>query len=116
MFILWQMSDAGGGMPGKLFGVELTKRQAARLERITGELASLGHCLPGSVVVQRSLQEGHLFVPSGSSAAGNAASPAVSPPPLRLQKLGSCWVRIVTPESLCRQALVLAGNREGPRP
>ena len=32
--------------------MELTKRQAARLELITGELASLGPCLPGSVVVR----------------------------------------------------------------
>ena len=50
--ILWQMSHQGRGMPGKLPGVELNKRQAAKLERITHELGSLGPCLPGSVVVR----------------------------------------------------------------
>jgi hypothetical protein len=39
-------------MPGKLKTVELTKRQRAKLERITDELGSLGPCLPGSVVVR----------------------------------------------------------------
>lgn len=39
-------------MPGKLPAVKLNKRQAARLERIRGELGSLGPCLPGSVVVR----------------------------------------------------------------
>jgi hypothetical protein len=46
------MSHAGGGMPEKLLGVELTKRQMTGLERIMDELSSLGPCLPGSVVVR----------------------------------------------------------------
>ncbi|HEX4127005.1 MAG TPA: DUF6788 family protein [Acidimicrobiales bacterium] len=46
------MDHHGGGMPGKLCGVELTKRQRTKLERITNELGSLGPCLPGSVVVR----------------------------------------------------------------
>lgn len=46
------MDHHGGGMPGKLKTVELTKRQRAKLERITDELGSLGPCLPGSVVVR----------------------------------------------------------------
>ena len=50
--ILWQMDHTGGGMPEKLSAVELTKRQRNTLERITGELGSLGVCLPGSVVVR----------------------------------------------------------------
>ena len=52
MHILWQMDHAGGGMPEKLCAVELTTRQRSKLERITGELGSLGMCLPGSVVVR----------------------------------------------------------------
>lgn len=39
-------------MPGKLRAVKVNKRQAAKLERIRGELGSLGPCLPGSVVVR----------------------------------------------------------------
>ena len=50
--ILWQMDHTGGGMPGKLFEVELTKRQRTSIVRITNELGSLGVCLPGSVVVR----------------------------------------------------------------
>ncbi|MHB8463703.1 MAG: DUF6788 family protein [Acidimicrobiales bacterium] len=39
-------------MAGKLEAMEPTKRQQAALERITAELATLGPCLPGSVVVR----------------------------------------------------------------
>jgi hypothetical protein len=52
VLILWQMDHTTWGMPGKLSEVELTKRQAATLARITDELGSLGPCLPGSVVVR----------------------------------------------------------------
>jgi hypothetical protein len=46
------MGHTTGGMPGKLSKVELTKPQAAKLERITNELGSLGVSLPGSLVVR----------------------------------------------------------------
>jgi hypothetical protein len=52
VLILWQMGHTTGGMPGKLSKVELTKPQAAKLERITNELGSLGVSLPGSLVVR----------------------------------------------------------------
>jgi hypothetical protein len=39
-------------MPEKLWVMELTQAQAADLERIRAELATLGPCLPGSVVVR----------------------------------------------------------------
>jgi hypothetical protein len=44
------MKPLTGGPSEKLAGVQPTKRQAQALERIRKELASLGPCLPGSVV------------------------------------------------------------------
>lgn len=41
-----------GGSLGTLATVELTRRQTRTLERIRSELAALGPCLPGSVVVR----------------------------------------------------------------
>ena len=41
------------GLKGRILsGVQPTKRQAQALQRIRKELASLGPCLPGSVVVR----------------------------------------------------------------
>lgn len=52
VLILWHMSRSDGGIPEKLSGVEPTKRQTAALDRIQAELASMGPCLPGSIVVR----------------------------------------------------------------
>ena len=82
------MSDTGGGMPGKLFGVELTKRQAARLERITGELATLGPCLPGSVVVR-------------TGRCGKAACSCRTDPP-RLHGPFRSWTRKIAGKTVTR--------------
>lgn len=46
------MNRAQSRIPGKLGSMEPTKRQADRLARITAELAALGPCLPGSLVVR----------------------------------------------------------------
>lgn len=46
------MTRARPRIAGKLKGMEPTKRQQAALQRITAELAGLGPCLPGSVVVR----------------------------------------------------------------
>ena len=46
------MKSLRGGPSEKLPSVQPTKRQAHALERIRKELASLGPCLPGSVVVR----------------------------------------------------------------
>jgi len=46
------MSRAYPRIAGKLEAMEPTKRQQAALERITAELAALGPCLPGSVVLR----------------------------------------------------------------
>jgi len=46
------MTRAEPWIAGKLEEVEPTKRQQAKLEQITAELAALGPCLPGSVVVR----------------------------------------------------------------
>lgn len=46
------MTRADPRIAGKLEAMEPTKRQRAALERISAELASLGPCLPGSVVVR----------------------------------------------------------------
>ena len=46
------MGPRGGGSSGKLAAVQLTARQARALERIRKDLAELGPCLPGSVVVR----------------------------------------------------------------
>lgn len=46
------MRTASGGSSGKLCAVKLTARHECALERIREELASLGPCLPGSVVVR----------------------------------------------------------------
>ncbi len=52
VYILWHMSSVDGGIPEKLSAVEPTKHQTVALERIRAELASIGPCLPGSVVVR----------------------------------------------------------------
>ena len=75
-------------MPGKLFGVELTKRQAARLERITGELATLGPCLPGSVVVR-------------TGRCGKAACSCRADPP-RLHGPFRSWTRKIAGKTVTR--------------
>ena len=82
------MSDAGGGMPGKLFGVELTKRQRARLEGITGELATLGPCLPGSVVLR-------------TGRCGKAACSCRADPP-RLHGPFRSWTRKIAGKTVTR--------------
>lgn len=46
------MTRANGGPSGKLLSVRPTTRQARALEHIKEELAALGPCLPGSVVVR----------------------------------------------------------------
>ncbi|MFZ0668444.1 MAG: DUF6788 family protein [Acidimicrobiales bacterium] len=46
------MVTSNGGSSEKLFDVPLNARQARLLERIRTELATLGPCLPGSVVVR----------------------------------------------------------------
>lgn len=46
------MAGARARIAEKLAAMEPTKRQRAELERITAELAALGPCLPGSVVVR----------------------------------------------------------------
>ena len=46
------MEHGDPGIAGKLAAMEPTKRQQRNLERITAELAALGPCLPGSVVVR----------------------------------------------------------------
>ena len=46
------MGTSDGGSSGKLSAVRLNARQARSLERIRTELATLGPCLPGSVVVR----------------------------------------------------------------
>ncbi len=46
------MDTAKGGPSGKLSAVRPTARQERALERIRAELAELGPCLPGSVVVR----------------------------------------------------------------
>jgi hypothetical protein len=46
------MVTSNGGSSEKLFDVPLNARQARSLERIRTELATLGPCLPGSVVVR----------------------------------------------------------------
>lgn len=46
------MSQPVGGPSEKLSAVRPTARQVHRLERIQKELAELGPCLPGSVVVR----------------------------------------------------------------
>jgi hypothetical protein len=46
------MVTSNGGSSGKLLAVPLNARQARSLERIRTELATLGPCLPGSVVVR----------------------------------------------------------------
>jgi hypothetical protein len=68
--------------------VELTKRQAARLELITGELASLGPCLPGSVVVR-------------TGRCGKAACSCRADPP-RLHGPFRSWTRKITGKTVTR--------------
>jgi len=46
------MSTRNGGSSGKLSGVRLSSRQTRALARIQAELAMIGPCLPGSVVVR----------------------------------------------------------------
>jgi hypothetical protein len=46
------VASASGGSSGKLSKVRLTSRHARALERIRAELAEIGPCLPGSVVVR----------------------------------------------------------------
>jgi hypothetical protein len=46
------MDPAPGGSSEKLSAVRLTARQARALDRIQRQLAELGPCLPGSVVVR----------------------------------------------------------------
>ena len=46
------MVTSDGGSSEKLLAVRLNARQARSLERIRTELATLGPCLPGSVVVR----------------------------------------------------------------
>jgi hypothetical protein len=46
------MVTSTGGSSGKLSTVRLSARQERSLERIRTELATLGPCLPGSVVVR----------------------------------------------------------------
>ena len=68
--------------------MQLTKRQAARLERITGELASLGPCLPGSVVVR-------------TGRCGKAACSCRADPP-RLHGPFRSWTRKITGKTVTR--------------
>jgi hypothetical protein len=68
--------------------MEPTKRQQARLERITTELAALGPCLPGSVVVRN----------------GRCGKPACSchDDPPRLHGPFRSWTRKITGKTATR--------------
>jgi hypothetical protein len=82
------MSHPDRGMPGKLSKVKLTKRQQTRLDRIKAELASLGLCLPGSVVVR-------------TGRCGKAACSCRDDPP-RLHGPFRSWTRKVSGKTVTR--------------
>ncbi len=82
------MSALSGGSSGKLRGVRLTSRQARALARIQAELATIGPCLPGSVVVR----EGRC---------GKAACSCRKTPP-RLHGPFRSWTRKVSKKTVTR--------------
>jgi hypothetical protein len=82
------MSPAAGGSSEKLSAVRLSARQARALERIKDELAELGPCLPGSVVVR-------------TGRCGKAACRCRATPP-RLHGPFRSWTRKVNNKTVTR--------------
>jgi len=82
------MSTRSGGSSGKLSGVRLSSRQGRALARIQAELATIGPCLPGSVVVR----EGRC---------GKAACSCRKTPP-RLHGPFRSWTRKVSKKTVTR--------------
>ncbi len=82
------MSLPAGGSSEKLSAVRLTARQARALERIKDELAELGPCLPGSVVVR-------------TGRCGKAACKCRATPP-RLHGPFRSWTRKVNNKTVTR--------------
>jgi hypothetical protein len=82
------MKALTGGPSEKLAGVQPTKRQAQTLERISKELASLGPCLPGSVVER-------------TGRCGKAACSCRATPP-RLHGPFRSWTRKVAGKTVTR--------------
>jgi hypothetical protein len=82
------MKAPTGGPSEKLAGVQPTKRQAQALERIRKQLASLGPCLPGSVVER-------------TGRCGKAACSCRATPP-RLHGPFRSWTRKVAGKTVTR--------------
>lgn len=82
------MSTRNGGSSGKLRGVRFSSRQARALARIQAELATIGPCLPGSIVVR----EGRC---------GKAACSCHKTPP-RLHGPFRSWTRKVSKKTVTR--------------
>lgn len=82
------MSAQCGGSSEKLLSVRLSSRQAATLARIQAELATIGPCLPGSVVVRQ-------------GRCGKAACSCRKTPP-RLHGPFRSWTRKVSKKTVTR--------------
>jgi hypothetical protein len=82
------MSALNSGSSGKLRGVRLSSRQARALARIQEELATMGPCLPGSVVVRQ-------------GRCGKAACSCRKTPP-RLHGPFRSWTRKVSKKTVTR--------------
>lgn len=82
------MNPGDGGIPEKLSAVEPSQRQLAALERIRAELASLGPCLAGSVVVR-------------TGRCGKAACSCHADPP-RLHGPFRSWTRKIAGKTVTR--------------
>ncbi|MGH9092274.1 MAG: DUF6788 family protein [Acidimicrobiales bacterium] len=82
------MAVSDGGIAGRLFGVEPTPAQRREIDRITDELATLGPCLPGTVITR--------LGPCGKAACSCKADPPKLHGPYR------SWTRKISAKTVTR--------------